>query len=52
MPEPIRVTALARNATGLEQLWIGIATAIAGVVLLLILLIWLVMRLLQWAGRA
>ena len=25
MPEPIRVTALARDATGWEQLWIGIA---------------------------
>jgi arylsulfatase A-like enzyme len=47
MPEPLRVTALARDATGWEQLWIGIATAIAVVVLCLVLLTWLVIRLVQ-----
>jgi arylsulfatase A-like enzyme len=47
MPEPIRVTALARDATGWEKLWIGIATAVAVVLLVLVLLAWLVMRLVQ-----
>jgi arylsulfatase A-like enzyme len=47
MPEPIRVTALARDTTGWEQLWIGIAAAVAVVLLFLILLAWLVIRLVQ-----
>jgi arylsulfatase A-like enzyme len=47
MPEPIRVTALARDTTGWEQLWIGIAAAVAVALLFLILLAWLVMRLVQ-----
>ena len=47
MPEPLRVTALARDAAGWEKLWIGIATAVAVVLLFLVLLAWLVMRLVQ-----
>ena len=47
MPEPIRVTALARDTIGWEQLWIGIAAAVAVALLFLALLAWLVMRLVQ-----
>jgi len=47
MPEPVRVTALKREAAGWEQLWIGIAEAVAVAMLFLVLLVWLVIRLVQ-----
>jgi arylsulfatase A-like enzyme len=48
MPEPIRVTALARDAAGWEQLWIGIAEAVVATLFFLVLLAWMVMRLVQY----
>ena len=51
MPEPIRVTALARDTTGWEKLWIGIAEAVAVAILFLVLLAWLVMRLVQYVRK-
>jgi arylsulfatase A-like enzyme len=47
MPEPLRITALPRDATGWAQLWIGIAIAVAAALLALLLLSWLVLRLVQ-----
>ena len=51
MPEPISVTALARDATGWENLWIGIAEAVAVTLLFLALLAWLVIRLVQYLWK-
>jgi arylsulfatase A-like enzyme len=51
MPAPLRVTALARDATGWEQLWFGIAQAGAVVLLGLALLAWLVIRLVRCLRR-
>jgi ABC-type uncharacterized transport system permease subunit len=51
MPEPIRVTALDRDTTGWEKLWIGIAEAVAVAMLFLVLLAWLVMRLVQYVRK-